>query len=1291
MDARRGGRPPPTGESSFAEARRWVPDARPRDTHILFCTHFFFAFSSVQVKILHIMGDNNQLSELQQLLSECEGIVGSDLTDAIKDRVAELRKQEGTWKEVPGVVKANKDLDNDDAVDNDEVDNKDEVGYYRELGLYDDGDDDGCDDDDDDFIDDDFDDDDFDDDFDDDCNELDDMVDEGKVDDGDDQDEEYALEAAINLAEKERKDIEKRRQAYRAGGSERIEQVKSEIKLCNDPVRSKVLTKLLAKLISDEDNEDEEMCSDDATSVESSTHPQALRGGGVESNDYIAFKESLQEEGLQLSDVIIMKALSDCCFDKEKARVLLQDDYREINDLMLAAENMPFTWKEVENFYFKFGRDADSAYNHMMDQHGVLVEDNEAQLNELSSKLSSRLCDLQISKNVGDSSSGGDQGSVEGVRDILGDQAAAPTPTGDVNEHEDAGESTVGKGARKKNTMISRASSAVSHLSRSLLGLPVNPFSRRETLVGNAASGKRKVIFESSDEDENTPNSPVKPKVYSIFNKRKKSTIKSSKSADAVSNRSRTPLSPSEDTCRPVRPAGAGLAAPAAAAAAASSPMQSEDEMMYCAKCNIVFFDSNEYYTHRPCNPSRGTKSDKSNRPTKPRGRSVEPRKDKDAQRQPRRKSAPPKQRPSKRSSSSSRAPRRGASVEENIKGLPAFAELRKIIAMFGDGNIVLPREEINDIFEGEAAPDLAKFKAGLETITTVMRGLQQCQVEGKESRLPLVNHILDMLKKVGQELEQGEVPPLYHLFNIFKCMNPPKRGNATMERGGHADQGYDFEDVATHMGAHAVTDGLAESGMNYMLNRATVPGTSLNRSSTCKLTACGNHCAEYTWEEALNMVNISLCVVWQLGAVTGCPNLFLNLGGGGCNKFFDVLEYAIALLPEHIRRLIFIAPEGVHVHLCQHWSWFMYPNASDQVEMVNRRLKPIFRVIDQFHNEIRNRSENLDYRKTPADGEPFQSAVDDNENGPFIQLYPTPKNGQDAVGQAVSGQGRKGGRTTLERHGVEHYEKIGRKGGRTILERHGVEHFANIGRKGGNAGELGYNERGYAIASIERALTGHGHDIDQLSDMTGRLREMASDAMHFLEGKTGLSMSRQGDVIVERLSRAVTHPATSIQVGVTAKDANYKPKNGFVFADNAGDRGILHCLLDPIDEQVVKTQLVAVIQVLSEQPLRTFSVCHESKGKVIDLGMARALVTKVMTRDQSKLTMNLYKCPKCGCLRWLQADVAGKARCLGLTTYGYEGEKMGCTQCSRNFVAQRVDWMAHARVLEEKGREHKK
>lgn len=90
--------------------------------------------------------------------------------------------------------------------------------------------------------------------------------------------------------------------------------------------------------------------------------------------------------------------------------------------------------------------------------------------------------------SVGDSSSGGDQGSVEGVRDILGDQAAAPTPTGDVNEHEDAGESTVGKGARKKNTMISRASSAVSHLSRSLLGLPVNPFSRRETLVGNAVS-----------------------------------------------------------------------------------------------------------------------------------------------------------------------------------------------------------------------------------------------------------------------------------------------------------------------------------------------------------------------------------------------------------------------------------------------------------------------------------------------------------------------------------------------------------------------------------------------------------------------------------------------------------------------------------------------------------------------------------------------------------------------------------------------------------------------------------
>jgi len=33
----------------------------------------------------------------------------------------------------------------------------------------------------------------------------------------------------------------------------------------------------------------------------------------------------------------------------------------------------------------------------------------------------------------------------------------------------------------------------------------------------------------------------------------------------------------------------------------------------------------------------------------------------------------------------------------------------------------------------------------------------------------------------------------------------------------------------------------------------------------------------------------------------------------------------------------------------------------------------------------------------------------------------------------SVAAAGRKGGRTTLERHGPEFYSKIGRKGGRTL------------------------------------------------------------------------------------------------------------------------------------------------------------------------------------------------------------------------------------------------------------------
>lgn len=49
---------------------------------------------------------------------------------------------------------------------------------------------------------------------------------------------------------------------------------------------------------------------------------------------------------------------------------------------------------------------------------------------------------------------------------------------------------------------------------------------------------------------------------------------------------------------------------------------------------------------------------------------------------------------------------------------------------------------------------------------------------------------------------------------------------------------------------------------------------------------------------------------------------------------------------------------------------------------------------------------------------------------------------------------GRKGGNTTKERHGQEHYQKIGKvggvKGGNTTKARYGIEFYQEIGRKGG-------------------------------------------------------------------------------------------------------------------------------------------------------------------------------------------------------------------------------------------------
>lgn len=49
---------------------------------------------------------------------------------------------------------------------------------------------------------------------------------------------------------------------------------------------------------------------------------------------------------------------------------------------------------------------------------------------------------------------------------------------------------------------------------------------------------------------------------------------------------------------------------------------------------------------------------------------------------------------------------------------------------------------------------------------------------------------------------------------------------------------------------------------------------------------------------------------------------------------------------------------------------------------------------------------------------------------------------------------GRKGGLTTKQRHGDDHFSKIGRlggkKGGEATKQRYGVEFYQQIGRKGG-------------------------------------------------------------------------------------------------------------------------------------------------------------------------------------------------------------------------------------------------
>lgn len=77
----------------------------------------------------------------------------------------------------------------------------------------------------------------------------------------------------------------------------------------------------------------------------------------------------------------------------------------------------------------------------------------------------------------------------------------------------------------------------------------------------------------------------------------------------------------------------------------------------------------------------------------------------------------------------------------------------------------------------------------------------------------------------------------------------------------------------------------------------------------------------------------------------------------------------------------------------------------------------------------------------------------DEAEKGvkPVDQTATAPSNNKMSRAEA----GRKGGRTTKERYGDEHFGRIGRiggkKGGETTKERYGSEFYQRIGRLGGS------------------------------------------------------------------------------------------------------------------------------------------------------------------------------------------------------------------------------------------------
>jgi general stress protein YciG len=62
---------------------------------------------------------------------------------------------------------------------------------------------------------------------------------------------------------------------------------------------------------------------------------------------------------------------------------------------------------------------------------------------------------------------------------------------------------------------------------------------------------------------------------------------------------------------------------------------------------------------------------------------------------------------------------------------------------------------------------------------------------------------------------------------------------------------------------------------------------------------------------------------------------------------------------------------------------------------------------------------------------------------------------------------GRKGGNSTKEKYGLEHFSEMGKKGGGTTAERHGREHYVRIGKLHAKRADDVFPETGFRSCSV--------------------------------------------------------------------------------------------------------------------------------------------------------------------------------------------------------------------------------